>query len=179
MAVEKTTVARPYAQAAFAFARDRDELDRWSEMLALSAAVIEDTQVAELVDNPELTREQKADLLLDIAGDRLTAEAQNLMRLLADNSRLSVLPEIAELFEALKNEAQGRLDVHVIAAYVLSAAQERELAEALQRKLGREIQITSEKDPSLIAGVRIQAGDLVIDGSFKSQLQKLAIELEI
>ena len=177
MAGEKTTVARPYAEAVFARARDTDKLDVWSEMLGFMAALIQDDRVAEVIDDPNYTRERTAELMLEIGGDHLSEEGRNLARLLAQNDRLAVLPEIAVLFEALKNESQGTLDVHVTSAYAVSAAQAKELATALKRKLGRDVQITSEKDPSLIAGVRIQAGDLVIDGSFKSQLEKLATEL--
>jgi len=179
MAGEKTTIARPYAEAVFSRAREHDSLGLWSEMLGLLAALVQDRQVASLIDNPDVSRERCAEMLLEIGGDRLSDEARNLVRLLAGNRRLIVLPEIQTLFEELYAESQGTLDVHVTSAYVVSAAQEKELADALRAKLGREVRITSEKDPDLIAGVVIRAGDLVIDGSYKGQLENLATDLGI
>jgi len=179
MAGEKTTIARPYAEAVFSRARDGDSLGHWSEMLGLLAAVVQDEQVATLIENPDVSRERCAELMLEIGGDQLTDEGRNLVRLLAANRRLTVLPEIRALFEERYAESQGTLDVHVTSAYVVSAVQEKQLADALQAKLGREVRITSDKDPALIAGVIIRAGDLVIDGSYKGQLENLATELGI
>lgn len=179
MAGENTTIARPYAEAVFERARETDSLDAWSDTLALLANVVADPQVAALIANPMVPRADGAGLLIDIGGDNLGEEACNLVRLLAQNRRLPVLPAIAAAFEVLKSESLGTLDVRVTSAYVVTAAQEKLLAEALQAKLGRQVRITSEKDPALIAGVVIRAGDLVIDGSVKGQLGKLAGELGI
>ena len=179
MAGEKTTIARPYAEAVFSRARESDALDPWSEMLGLLAALVEDPQVADIIDNPEISRDRCVEMVLDIAGDQLSEEGRNLVRLLAANRRLAVLAEIQAMFEELKAESQGTLDVHVTSAYVVNAAQAKELSETLQAKLGREVRITSEKDPTLIAGAIIRAGDLVIDGSFQGQIQHLATELGI
>lgn len=179
MAGEKTTIARPYAEAVFSRAKDSDSLSQWSDMLSLLAALVQDPQVEDLIDNPDVSRDRCADLLLEIGGEQLTEEGRNLVRLLAANRRLIVLPEIQALFQELYAESQGTLDVHVTSAYVVSAAQEKQLADALRAKLGREVRISSDKDPALIAGVIIRAGDLVIDGSFKGQLENLANELGI
>jgi F-type H+-transporting ATPase subunit delta len=179
MAGEKTTIARPYAEAVFSRASESDSLSRWSEMLDLLAAVVQDPRVADLIDNPDVSRGRSSEMLLALCADQLTEEGRNLVRILADNGRLTVLPEIHGLFEELHAESQGTLDVHITSAYVVTAAQEKELAQALRAKLGREVRITSEKDPDLIAGVIIRAGDLVIDGSFKGQLENLATDLGI
>ena len=179
MAGEKTTIARPYAEAVFSRATEIDALGHWSEMLSLLAALVQDQQIADLIANPEIARERCAEMILAIAGDQLNEEGRNLVRLLSSNRRLAVLPEIQALFEQLKAESQGTLDVHLTSAYVVSAAQEKQLAEALRAKLGREVRISSEKDSALIAGVIIRAGDLVIDGSFQGQLENLATELGI
>ncbi len=148
-------------------------------MLGLLAAVVRSPELSGLIANPKLSRDQIEGLMLDIGGGHLNDEGQNLVRLLVRNDRVSVVPEIAELYETLKRENQGKLQVKVRSAYALDKAHERELAEALKEKLGREIEISAEKDPSLIGGVLIRAGDLVIDGSVRGQLHKLANELRI
>jgi F-type H+-transporting ATPase subunit delta len=179
MAGEKTTIARPYAEAMFARARDTDKLDLWSEMLAFLDAVVRDPGMAGIIDNPRVGRDRLADLLLDIAGGRLSDEGENLVRVLVANRRVQVLPEIALLFEDLKNAAEGALDVHIVSAYAVNAAQKSQLADALRSRLGKEVRITTEKDPSLIGGAVIRAGDLVIDGSVKGRIRQLATELGI
>jgi F-type H+-transporting ATPase subunit delta len=177
MAGDATTIARPYADAVFARAVETDKLDLWSDMLELLAATARDPALAGLIASPKLDKAQMTELMLDIGGGRLSDEGQNLVRLLTANRRLSVLPEIAALFEARKAEHEGSIDVHVTSAFALLPAQEQQLAEALKRKLGREIRITSEQDPELIGGFRLRAGDMVIDGSVSRQLGKLAQEL--
>jgi F-type H+-transporting ATPase subunit delta len=179
MAQEKTTIARPYAEAVFARARETENEDLWSEMLGLLAAVVRTPEIAGLIANPKLSRARLEELMLDIGGGRLNDEGQNLLRLLVRNDRLAVIPEIAELYETRKRENQGKLQVKVRSAYALDKAHEKALAEALSAKLGREIEISAEKDTSLIGGVEIRAGDLVIDGSVRGQLRKLANELNI
>jgi F-type H+-transporting ATPase subunit delta len=179
MAGEKSTVARPYAGAIFGRASDSNKLDQWSDMLGLLAAVVQDERVAAAISNPKLESTQRVSLMLDICGKHLDAEGQNFVRLLVRNGRLSSLPEIATLYEGLKNESQGNLDVQIVSAYEMTKAQESALAVALKKRLGREIRMTSEIDRDLIGGVIIRAGDLVIDGSVQGRLQKLATELGI
>jgi len=179
MAEEATTIARPYADAIFARAVETDALELWSDMLGLLAAVAQDPSVAGLIASPKLDRAQMTELFLDIGGGRLSAEGQNLARLLVQNDRLAILPEIAALYEQLKSEHEGALDVHVVTAFPLKPAEEQKLVAGLKQKLGREIRITSETDPELLGGVRIRAGDLVIDGSVAGQLSQLANQLGI
>lgn len=179
MAGELTTVARPYAEAIFAHAAEADKLDLWSEMLAFLSAVVAEPQLQGVIKDPNFGRQRLAELMLAIGGGRLNPEGQNLVRLLVANDRLTVLPEIAALYEVRKNERQGRLDVHITTAYALQAAQKTALAEALQRRLGREVTIAADKDPELIGGVCIRVGDLVIDGSVRNQLRQLASEFGI
>lgn len=179
MAAEATTVARPYAEAVFKRATETGKLDLWSEMLELLAAVVRDPAMAGLIANPKLDKARKGELLVEIGGGRLSEEGQNLVRLLARNGRLGVVPEIAALYERLKSEHEGAIDVLVSAAFAVSAAQEQSLADALRRKLGRDVRISTERDPGLIGGVRIRAGDLVIDGSVQGQLTQLANQLGI
>ncbi len=179
MSGEAITVARPYAEAVFRKAEEDGTLDAWSEMLALLAALAEEPVLAGVIANPLYVRGQLAQLIQDIAGERLSTEGGNLVRLLAENGRLPVLPEIQALYEELKAESQRTLNVTVRSAYELASKQEQDLAAALSEKLGRKVTISSEQDPELIGGVHIRAGDLVIDGSVKGRLEQLANELGI
>lgn len=179
MSGEATTIARPYAEATFARALETDSVEKWAEMLELLEQMATDQDVAGLLSSHRLNHEQMTSLLVDVAGDHLTEEARNLVRLLAENGRLVVLPQINALFTDMKNAHQGALEVMVSTAYTLNADQEQQLAAVLSKKLGREIHITSEEDPGLIGGVKIRAGDMVIDGSVAGQLKQLANELGI
>jgi len=179
MAQEKTTIARPYAEAIFARAKETEQEDLWSDMLAFLDAVVRSPEMSGLIANPKLSRDQIQELMLEIGGGRLNEEGANLVRLLVRNDRLAIVPQITDLYEALKRENQGKLQVKIRSAYVLDKAHEKDLAEALKARLGRDIEISSEKDPTLIGGVIIRAGDLVIDGSVRGQLHKLANELNI
>ena len=179
MAQEASTIARPYAEAVFDRARETGTLDPWSEMLAFVAAIMQDPGLKAMVGNPNMTDAQITELVLDIAGDRVSEEGANLVRLLVENDRLGVVQQIAEQFEELKSREEGRLDVLVTTAFPLSEAQSGAIATALKTKLGRDINITSVEDPELIGGMHIRAGDLVIDGSVQGQLKQLANELGI
>ena len=179
MAGDATTIARPYAEAIFARADETGKLELWAEMLEFLSAAIKDPALAGIIANPLFDRGNLADLMVEIGGGRLSDEGANLVRLLTQNGRLAILPEINRLFEDLKAEKDQILNVHVVSAYALQAAQEKELAASLKKKLGRDVTITSEKDPDLIGGVHIRAGDTVIDGTIKGQLQQLANELGI
>ncbi len=177
MAGDATTIARPYAEAVFQRAVETDKLDLWSEMLELLSTAAADPTLAGVLAGPGLSREQKAELVLEIGGGRLSEEGQNLVRLLAENNRLGVLPEIAALFAQRKAEHEGTVEVELTTAYPLKPAQEKLLAEALKAKLGREVRIASHEDPELIGGFRLRAGDMVIDSSVAGQLNQLAHEL--
>jgi len=179
MAGENLTIARPYAEAVFGRAKDSAKLDHWSDVLSLLATIVQDERVACAISNPKTESDQRVSLILDICGKHLDVEGQNLVRLLVRNARLNVLPEIALIYEGLKNESQGNLDVQVVSAYEMTEAQESSLAAALKKRLGREIRMSSEIDRDLIGGVIIRAGDLVIDGSVQGRLRKLATELGI
>lgn len=179
MAGDATTIARPYAEAVFALARDAGAFQAWTDALAFLAALVDDPVMERTIRDPRLDRESLAGLVLDIGGDRLGGEARNFVRLLVDNDRLGVLPEIAQLYEKLKAESERKTEAVVRTPYELDAEQTRRLAEVLKARLGRDVTIVSEIDPSLIGGLHIRAGDLVIDGSVSGKLQKLAHELGI
>jgi F-type H+-transporting ATPase subunit delta len=179
MAGDATTVARPYAEAVFARAQETGRLAEWSDVLQLLAMALRDPTLVDFVTNPKVTPAQKTELVLDIGAGRLDAEAHNLVRVLVENDRLVVLPEIAALYETRRREAEGQTKVVVSSALPLDPAVLQQLADALRAKLGQGVEITIEEDPSLIGGVRIRAGDTVIDGSVRGRLLQLANELGI
>jgi len=174
---ERTTLARPYAEAVYRLAHERKTLKAWSEMLQLVAAVAADPQVATLIDNPRVARERFVDFFLDICGKKLDADAANFIRLLSENHRLVLLPEIAALYETLRAQAEGRVEAEVVSATEVSAAQLKDIAAALKKRLGRDIDLSTRIDPALIGGIVIRAGDLVIDGSVQGKLRALATHL--
>ena len=173
---DRLTIARPYARAAFAAAQERGTVAAWSEALHTARRVIEDPRVHELIGNPHVSAEQLADLVVEVGGE-LGTEWHELMHTLAQNGRLTLLPEIAALFDERKNEEDGVIDVTVTAARQLSAAQEEKLSLALSRRLKRKVRLHTALDAALIGGAKIQAGDLVIDGSLRTRLERLALEL--
>jgi F-type H+-transporting ATPase subunit delta len=152
-------------------------VESWGEALALLAAVASDASMQELLDQPRLGKEQKGELMLKVISDKLNQQQQNLVRLMAENDRLKALPEVAHQFEIYRAEAEGKVEAEVISAFALSSEQEQAITEMLKSKLGRDVSITTSTDESLIGGVIIKAGDTIIDGSMKSQLESLAINL--
>ncbi|MCB1857512.1 MAG: F0F1 ATP synthase subunit delta [Gammaproteobacteria bacterium] len=179
MAAETSTIARPYAEAIFSRAEETGSLDQWSEKLAFLAALVKDSLMSSVISDPLFGRQNLTALVLDTAEERLDEEGANLVKLLVQNDRLQLTPEILALFEHLKSESQRVVKVHVRSAFALQPAQELNIANALKARLGRDIVITTEQDPSLIGGVHIRAGDMVIDGSVSGHLQKLSNELGI
>ena len=174
---ELTTIARPYAEAVFALARESNALPVWSEMLNFATGVAADPRMARALDNPSLTGVQKEALFLGIAGDRLDAAGRNFFHLLLDADRIAVLPQIVELFEALRRDAEGVARAQVSTALPLTDAQVSELSAALGRRFGRRVEATVELDPGLIGGVRVTVGDEVIDGSVAGRLAAMARDL--
>jgi len=174
---EYTTSARPYARAVYALATEQSAVDGWGDALTLLAAVVSDASMQELIDKPQLGKEQKAELMLKVLSDKLDPQQQNLVRLMAENGRLRALPEVAHQFETFRAEAAGKVEAEVISAFALTGEQEQAITDMLKSKLGRDVSITTSTDESLIGGVIIKAGDTIIDGSMKSQLESLAISL--
>ena len=174
---ERATIARPYAKAAFEYARDANAFDAWSRGFALAARVVADPRVAELIGNPELTAADHASLVNDVAGDRLDPALKNLMRVLAENHRLMLVPEIAAHFELLRSADENTVDVEVVSAVPLDSAQAGKLKDSLDKRLKARVRMTNTVDAGLIGGAVIRAGDLVIDGSLKGRLERLRTEL--
>lgn len=171
---ELTTLARPYAKAAFEYADNQNALQGWSEMLALAAVVSVDSIIQKLLSAPSYTAQQKADAFTEVCGEHLDANAKNLISILAENKRLGLLPFVAELYEGLKAQRERSVDVEVKSAFELPGDLQDKLANALRAKLNRDVNLTSSVDKSLLGGVLIRAGDTVIDGSVRGRLAKLA-----
>ncbi|MDR1660917.1 MAG: F0F1 ATP synthase subunit delta [Azoarcus sp.] len=174
---ENVTIARPYADAAFALAKGTDALAAWSEALARLAAVVANVDMRACIANPGLSAEQITGLVLDVSGE-LTGEQRNFVRVLADNERLQVLPEIRDLFAALKNEHEGVLDARIVSAFPLDDASLNSLKAALEARFKARIDATVAIDPELIGGVRIAIGDEVIDASVRGKLASMAATLK-
>ena len=170
---ELSTLARPYAKAVFELARDEGRLAEWSALLAGLATAVSDKQVAAAIGHPAVGRGQLTDVLVQAMGGKATEHAKNLLRLLAEYDRLKLAPAIAEQFEALRAEHERRIDVEIVSAAPVDAAQQQALVAAVKKKLNRDVTVEWKTDPSLIAGARIRAGDTVIDGSISGELARL------
>lgn len=171
---ELSTLARPYAKAVFEHARDAGQLDQWAQQLATAAAVTGHEAVEAILANPSLTAQQQAGKLTELCGDSLSSQGRNFLAILADNKRLPLLPEIHNLFEQYKANQEKAVDVEVVSAFDLSDEMRDKLAAALGKKLEREVKVRTTTDKDLLGGVLIRAGDLVIDGSVRGRLNKLA-----
>ncbi len=174
---ERATIARPYAKAAFEYARDADALADWSQGLQFAARIVADPRVATLTDDPKWTAADRADLIVDVAGAKLNAGLQNFVRVLAENHRLLLLPEIASHYEVMRSSVENTVDVDVVSAVPLNDAQAQKLEASLSTRLKRRVRMQMSVDATLLGGAVVRAGDLVIDGSLKGRLARLATEL--
>jgi F-type H+-transporting ATPase subunit delta len=171
---ELLTVARPYAKAAFEYARDHEALDSWSQALSFLSVAVADDVVRHRLSSPKLDSEQKVSLLVELIPEQQDEALQRFLTVLADQGRLMALSSIADQFEHLRAEHEQRVEVNVTSAYELDSQQETKLANALKKRLNREISITTQVDKSLIGGVILRAGDTVIDGSVRGRLNRLS-----
>jgi F-type H+-transporting ATPase subunit delta len=174
---DRLTIARPYAKAAFATARADNRLAAWSDLLSATAQAVVDERVRPLIGSPRVTPAQLTQLLCDVAGAGLDDNGRRFVAVLADNRRLGYLPEIARLFAAYKDEAEGVIDVTVTAAAEVAPAEQAALTASLEKRFGRRVRLQTAVDASLLGGAVVRAGDLVIDGSIKSRLERMAYEL--
>lgn len=174
---ENTTIARPYAHAVFEAAKEAGNLKGWSDMLQMAAAVVAHEDVARLIDSPSLDKAQRGQAVIDICGDVLNDAGKNLMHVLAENGRLALLPDIAALYEMERAAEENRVTAEVISATPLSDNQKKAIAEALKKRLGRDIALDCRVDEALLGGAIVRAGDMVIDGSVTGKLEKLGAAL--
>lgn len=174
---ESITVARPYALAAFDEAQKAGELAAWSDMLERLADAVSNAEIQGLISNPRVPKEQIESLVLALIGEKQKPTRVNFLRLLLENHRLILLPEITKIFQALRAEAEKTVDVVVTSAFDLTDSQKQKIATALKARMKREIRLNCETDPALLGGVVIRAGDRVIDGSARTRLSELASAL--
>jgi F-type H+-transporting ATPase subunit delta len=176
---EQITVARPYAEAVFALAREQNALPVWAEMLRVAARVASDERVRAALDNPRLSVPAKESLFLGICADELNADGRSFVRVLLEADRLGLLPEIRGLFDALKDAADGVARARIVSAFPIADAELSGLTAALERRFGKKIEATVIVEPELIGGARVVVGDTVIDASVQGELQAMASHLRI
>lgn len=174
---ERTTLARPYAEAVFSLAKEKNRLAAWSDLLQMISVVVMDDAMTTIIDDPDVAREKILEITADLCGDSIDEQGVNFIRLLLENGRMSLMPEVSMLFDQLKADAEGSIEAQVTTAYALTAEQSNAIAAGLKKKLGREVNVVSEVDKSLVGGAVIRAGDLIIDGSVSGYLRELSSQL--
>ncbi|MEQ1622543.1 MAG: F0F1 ATP synthase subunit delta [Methylococcales bacterium] len=175
---ELATLARPYATAIFKRAKETNATEKWSQNLAFIKAVLSDKDISVLVDNPKLNNQQLYELISSITEGQLDSEGENLVKLLIHNKRLALSSLIAEQYEYQRAQDEGYIDVDVLSAYSFTSAAKKSFITTLEKLLGKKVNIKVTVDASLIGGVIVRAGDRVIDGSVKGQLQHLQKALQ-
>jgi len=175
---EAITIARPYATAVFRLAKEKKALAKWSEELALIAAVAENAQIKNLIDDPKLPSAELERALLSIFEGKLSDAAVNLVKLLVENNRLTIVADIVAAYEELKAEDEGTLEAEITAAAKPTDAQVAALVKQLEAKFGKKVEAQVSLDPELIGGIKIVVGDTVIDASVRAQLQSLEYTLK-
>ncbi|NOY62965.1 MAG: F0F1 ATP synthase subunit delta [Gammaproteobacteria bacterium] len=174
---EKRTLARPYAQAAFDWASAAGNMAAWSDALELLSIIASDEKVKALFGNPRVSKEELVSLFCDIAGEQLDDAGRNFVKVLADAARLNVLPEIAAHYERYRSQAERSVEAEITSAFRVTKTQQEKIAKALKARLGCDVSLKCTIDKSLIGGAIIRAGDMVIDGSARGQLGRLATAL--
>ncbi len=172
------TAARPYAKAVFEMARDSGQYDAWADRLGFLSSAVQTPELSSMLDSPNISQQQRFEIIEKVAADKLDDGGRNFVRLLSENNRLDLLPDIAGIFETLRADAEGEVEAHVTSAFELEPAQSEKIAAALSKRLDRKVKIVSSVDKDLIGGAIIKAGDLVIDGSIKGRLAKMSQNLE-
>ena len=171
---ELSTLARPYAKAAFEYAMEAGDLQGWSDSLGTVSSVAKQSSVDQLLSSPSSTASEQAAALTGICGESLSSAGKNFICILSENRRLKLLPQIAHQFEIMKANQEKAIEVDVASAQPLDEEQQEKLTEALSKKLERKVNMQVRLDKSLLGGAVIRAGDTVIDGSIRGRLTKLA-----
>ncbi|MFT5757903.1 MAG: F-type H+-transporting ATPase subunit delta [Alteromonadaceae bacterium] len=174
---ELTTVARPYAKAAFDFAVEANAIDAWHEMLVFAAEVSKDVTIKEYLSGGT-SAEQATEIFLKVCDVQLDSNGQNLIKVMAENQRLLVLPQVLTQFSELKAEHDQEITVDITSAVKLKVAQQKVIGAALEKRLARKVKLNCSVDKSVVSGLIIKAGDMVIDGSIKGKLNRLATTLQ-
>ena len=172
-----TTLARPYAKAAFELSRNSDNLAGWDEMLNAAGAVTADGGMANWLKSPHSTAEKAVEIIVEAIGGEVDPGFQGYLGVLAANDRLSLCGEISRMFEQLRQDAEKRLQVRVVSAVALQDAETERMQAALAKRFEREITLNNEIDVNVLGGAIIYAGDQVIDGSLLGRLNRLETSL--
>ena len=175
---EAITVARPYAEAVYKLAIANDSLAQWSKMLQLAAAIAEDAQMRLLIGNPVISAKQLGELFLEIGRNKFNTEARNLVMLLTENKRVTVLSQISQLFEQLKAQHEGVLEARIVSAFAMESKQLKKLIDDLEQKFKRKIEAQVSVDPELIGGIKVEIGDEILDASVRGKLEAMAVALK-
>lgn len=170
---EQISLARPYAKAIFELARDAGEYALWSDQLELLAMISQDPAMAEVIANPAVSEKQLAELIIDVAGEQLDEQGRNLIKLLVRNDRVTVVADINQQFLILRDDAEQVIEAQLITAAEVNETQKQAFEVALSGRLGKRINLEATVDETLIGGAIVRAGDWVVDGSVKAQLQDL------
>ncbi len=174
---EISTIARPYAVAAYKLGKEQKALAKWSDMLDFATQVAIDAKMQAYINDPKVVASDLQTTFLKVCGDKLNENAQNLIKVLIEYGRLSILPAITTAFEELKAQDEGVLEAQIISASKLSAAETKDLVKRLEEKFDKKVEATVSVDAEMIGGIKIIVGDTVIDASVKTQLQNLAYTL--
>lgn len=172
---ELATIARPYAEALFQ--SSKNDLNGTTQWLDALAAVAGNAQLLQFADNPKVGSQQVYDVVADVARVQLPQPGQNFLRTVIDNGRLAALPEIAQQFREMKNAQSGSSDAVVYSAFPIAADQIGPVAQALEKRFGRKLNVTVQEDASLIGGIRVVVGDEVLDTSVKARLEQMKVAL--
>jgi F-type H+-transporting ATPase subunit delta len=174
---EPLTIARPYAEAVFKLARDKNDLAGWSRTLQILEVLVTNEQMRAAIGDPNLSAQQLESLILGVAGEAVEGAGRNFVQVLITNDRLTLMPEIRALFEDLRRQHEGILEARIISALPIDARQQAELVGRLEASHGRKVSAEVEVDPKLIGGVRIVIGDKVIDATVRGKLDAMAAAL--
>ncbi|WMO15313.1 F0F1 ATP synthase subunit delta [Pseudoalteromonas piscicida] len=174
---ELTTIARPYAKAAFELAVEKGTVEAWNEMLFFAGQVTSDEQVQALLGSIA-TESQQSEIIIKLCAEQLNEQGQNLIKLMAENERLAAIPAVAELFAELKADYDKEIEVDVVSATVLADDTQAKLVAALEKRFARKVKLNCSIDEAIVSGLVIKAGDTVIDGSVRGKLERLATSLQ-
>ncbi|MFC0308650.1 F0F1 ATP synthase subunit delta [Gallibacterium trehalosifermentans] len=175
---EFTTIARPYAKAAFDFAIEHNQLAQWQTMIDFAAAVVTDDKMQNLLVS-DLSATKIANVIIKICGDQLDQYGENFIRIMAENKRLNVLPAVLTQFKEYVDDYQSTTEVNVTSAFPLSDKQQQDIIAAMEKRLARKVKLNCNVDSTLIAGAIIRTDEFVIDGSSRGQIARLANELQL
>ncbi len=170
---EQSSLARPYAKAIFELARESNDFSNWSDQLDLLSVIASDPDMLNIAKEPAVSESQITDLILDVAGEQFDEQARNLVKLLVSNDRLAAAADINQQFVVMRDEAEQVIEAQLITASEVDESQKQKIEAALSSRLGKQIKLEALVDESLIGGAVVRAGDWVVDGSVKAQLQDL------